>query len=305
MVSVVVIVPYRQERLQNREHHLAKFLEAMPTVLDAAVGPSLWAILVIEQSQDGQKFSRARCLNAGARIADVQYPGAQLVLHDVDLIPTVERARGYLSPPPPRGVLALNSDSAKYHESEQYVGGICAIASETFKLVNGFQNGFQGWGGEDDCFRDAIKSLHPPRCPIATWLTKFTEGKVKDLEDEDPPTCKRACAVAEFKCPKEDRRRLRKEAFDDNFNNGYAELVFEVLQDKRFPDTAPNTRMLILNLYITLEPGWCMAMSKSRHLPYYYRVLNGESTYKLPGAASKPPKRPRTESSLQAFIEPV
>lgn len=313
-VAVAIVVPYRPARLQNREHHLTAFLQHMPAVLNEAIGENKWAICIIQQSQDGQKFSRARCLNAGARIIEAKYPGAVLVLHDVDLLPDVPRARGYILSPPPLGILSLNSDSAKYGESEQYVGGICVVGQDTFKRVNGFQNTFQGWGGEDDCFRDAVKALHPPRCPISMWLAKYVEGRVTDLEETDGTDFSRACNIPEARCDKTTRRQLRDDARARGYPDGAKQLVFEVSSQKLFPDISPNVSLYTVNLFVTLNAGWCMGMSTSRHLPYYYRLLTGESTYELPGtrllAASTAPslKRPRSDSntnkaSLSAFCE--
>ena len=38
------------------------------------------------------------------------------------------------------------------------IGGVSAIKTEHFRLVNGFSNAFWGWGGEDDDFASRIKS---------------------------------------------------------------------------------------------------------------------------------------------------
>ena len=289
--AVVLLVPYRAQRRQNREAHLTHFLHAMPEILNTALGQSRWAILVLEQSDDGQKFSRARCLNAGARIASVKYPGAILVLHDVDLIPDVARARGYGLTPPERGVIAFNTDSAKYGKCAMYVGGICSVSLDTFVKVNGFQNTFQGWGGEDDCLRDAIRLRAEAETGAraeAEWLLTFTEGTVKDLEDaDDPLVYSRACNVPEMRCEKTVKQENRRLARESGFADGLAQLVFEVVHVKAFD--APSTEIpfesvtvYVLNLYVALKPGWTMAMSRTRHVPYYYRLLDGESTYLLP-----------------------
>ena len=288
MCDVVLLVPYRPQQQQNREAHLTHFLHVMPGILDAALGASRWAILVIEQSKDDQKFSRARCLNAGARIAAVKYPGATLVLHDVDLIPDVERARGYAAKPPENGVIAFNTDSAKYNKCAMYVGGICSVSQPTFETVNGFQNSFQGWGGEDDCFRDAIRLQQNAETEPAAWLHEFKEGTVTDLEDsDDAAVYSRACNVPALRCEKSMKVENRRVARETGFAHGLAQLVFEVVRVKTFqlPPPAlptPNVALYLVNLYVMLKPGWSMAMSRSRHVPYYYRLLDGESTYLCP-----------------------
>ena len=309
-VQVVLLVPYRAERRQNREHHLAHFLHVMPGILNSAIGFSRWAILVGEQSADGQKFSRARCLNAVARIACSKYPGAILVLHDVDLIPDVERARGFLIPPPPHGVTAFNADSSKYGECAMYIGGICSIAAETFQRVNGFQNTFQGWGGEDDCFRDAIRLRFNERgLGTDAWLETFTKGTVTDLEESDSPELyKRACNVPEFRCEKAVKIENRRIARETDFRDGVAQLVFEVVRVRNYElpgacaeDPASSATLLTLNLFVKLFPGWHMAMSKTRNMPYYYRILNGESTYLFQGdrTLAAPPGPLKRKRSLK------
>ena len=42
---------------------------------------------------------------------------------------------------------------------EDIFGGVVALTSQHFKLVNGFSNLFFGWGGEDDDFRNRYASL--------------------------------------------------------------------------------------------------------------------------------------------------
>lgn len=296
-VKVVLLVPYRVERYQNREHHLTYFLQHVPETLNAALGADAWAIIVVEQTADGQKFSRGRCLNAAARLAATKYPGAILVLHDVDLIPTVERAKGYGLPPPPNGVLAFNSDSAQYATCKMYIGGVCAMTSDGFFAVNGFQNGFQGWGGEDDCLRDAIQGIHAP--DDRSWLACFTEGRMLDLETLDPPTCKRACVVLDFKCDPATKVQLRRQAVSSGFSDGLKELVFEVVGVKHFPDFGRHVCMVTCNLFVELPPGWCMAMSRTNHVPYYYKLLSSkESTYVFPGT------RPVVATAV-AVVDPV
>lgn len=308
MVKVAVLVPYRACRLQNRAHHLTIFLDTMPTILDAAIGPGNWAIIVVEQSADGFKFSRGRCLNAAARLAATLYPDAHFVLHDVDLIPDVDRAKAYASDPPLGGVLALNADSKKYETCIEYIGGICSVSRATFERVNGFQNTFQGWGGEDDCFRDAVKA----HTTCAEWLVCCREGKVRDLEDEDDPELfKRACTVPEFKCEKYERRALRASARAARYSDGYHELAFEVSRVTKFADIHDAISLYTCNLFVSLEGGWKMAVSKTKRVPFYYHLVTGAKQFSFPGVrtTSAAPiqttsrKRSAPGSDLGSFLE--
>lgn len=156
-VRTVVIVPYSdRDPRQCRSKQLEVFCSRMPSVLDAALGPGLWAILVAEQSADAHKFSRGRLFNAASRIAQKWFPSAtSWVLHDVDLLPDTARAAAFADVPL-HVLRALNTDSVWYSSMEKYIGGICAVHPKAFAMCGGFHNAFEGWGGEDDCFRNAL-----------------------------------------------------------------------------------------------------------------------------------------------------
>lgn len=53
-------------------------------------------------------------------------------------------------------------------------GGVSAISTEHFRLLNGFSNMFWGWGGEDDDMSNRISyhNLHISRYPIT--IARYT-----------------------------------------------------------------------------------------------------------------------------------
>jgi hypothetical protein len=115
-------------------------------------------------------------------------------------------------------------------------------------------------------------------------MSVHTKGRMLDLEMLDPLTCRRACVVLDFKCDPATKAQLRRDAVASGFADGLKELVFEVKGIKHFPDYGRHVCMVTCNLFVELPRGWCMAMSRSNHVPYYYQLLSSkESTYVFPG----------------------
>jgi hypothetical protein len=69
-VKLAIIVPYRNQREQNRAEQLRRFNEYMPKFL-AKVEPRLenFKIFIVEQSDDAQKFNRGKLLNIGYKVS--------------------------------------------------------------------------------------------------------------------------------------------------------------------------------------------------------------------------------------------
>ncbi len=225
-------------------------------------------ILVGVQPADGHKFARGRILNALFKVALREFPGLdRIILHDVDLIPDVPRARGYaLRTAPEIKILALNT-TGEYAGMTNYIGGICAMDPAAFMAVNGFPNQMEGWGGEDDALRDRL-----PRQAIAV----YTAGSVRNLETEgDQGQFTRAKDWAYYKMPKEERRRVRQLWRDgDRSVTGCMELLFSA---KEIPDQPPNVRMFILDVF-----DWSSETSRSTGKTYFVHIPTGKSQWLPP-----------------------
>jgi hypothetical protein len=155
-VTIAVLVPLRLQPGQNREEDL-KLMYNHVRRMYGGLDPRT-AVIVGQQSWDGHKFSRGRCLNALALLAVAWYPNVErFVLHDVDLLPDAACVAEFAAPLPLDGcgVLALNG-YGQYKGCANYIGGICVVSRATFVGANGFDQRFEGWGGEDDALRDAI-----------------------------------------------------------------------------------------------------------------------------------------------------
>jgi len=271
-MKIAVLVPFRDEPAQNRRAHLDKFMTDMPAVLDAALGVGNWRIYIGMQPHDGHKFARGRLLNAIFRTAVHEYPECdRVILHDVDLIPDIERAKGYAHPmAPSKQILALNT-TGEYSGMIHYIGGICAMEPSTFYEVDGFPNEMEGWGGEDDAFRDRLPAFA---------IDQYTSGNVQNLE-MDPchvGMYKRAKNHDEFKSVKEHRREIRTLWKNgDPSVTGYSEL----LSSKRRLPLIPIPHHSIV-LYEHDIFGWSRITSRTTGKTYYVHPQTQVTQWTLP-----------------------
>ncbi|KAJ0176945.1 hypothetical protein K1T71_006954 [Dendrolimus kikuchii] len=148
LFSVAILVTYR-----NRQSQLDTFLPYIHSFLRKQ--NLHYKIYLIEQ-QDESIWNKGVLYNIGAKAAMAdKFPC--LILHDIDLLPLVE-SNLYVCTKQPRHMSA-SIDKFRYVLTYDWlVGGVIAITSEQYKLVNGFSNRFYGWGGEDDDFSTRITS---------------------------------------------------------------------------------------------------------------------------------------------------
>jgi hypothetical protein len=281
-VHTVVLVPYRDaDPRQHRSAHLGQFMDRMPAVLDEALGPGTWAIMVMEQALDGRKFCRGRVLNAGARLSRKWFPNAtSYVLHDVDLLPDAQRA-AFFTGVPANTLVALNTDSVFYKDCRWYIGGICALHPVSFWACNGFQNEFEGWGGEDDCLRDAF--FHA--VPDATIVTPTT-GRIADLESAADPTSRYRCAEDPgAKMSKELKQQVKRDARLRNYKGmGLCELRFEVLAAAQLVSDTPVFKFTVDVQATSLPFAWSHEGSTSSGKLFYmdYHSRSHQASPPLP-----------------------
>ena len=205
-----VLVPFRDEPRQNRKAHLDHFLKTMPKLLDEASASTgfTWKIVIGVQSNDGQKFSRGKVLNAAFKLAKSVCSNDYLdrvILHDVDLIPDAVRVAQYFAPwPEDADLLALNR-TGEYEGCKDYIGGVCAVRPVKFEEADGFPLAFSGWGGEDDALRDRIG---------IDRIVSLSSGGMLNLETDVPemlvPGQVRAKHEPEFCMDKTERREIRR-----------------------------------------------------------------------------------------------
>ncbi|KJE97475.1 hypothetical protein CAOG_007329 [Capsaspora owczarzaki ATCC 30864] len=168
--TLAIVVPYR-----NREAHLKVFLPWMRRHLlaeharrleqwsqglqDQANPPVCqFAKFVIVEQADNTPFNRAWLLNIGSAYAYSEYGADVLSLHDVDTLPL--DGVHYLNVPPLP--LQLSGEIDRYGFVPHYpanAGGVNLLQYSQFAAFNGFSNGFDGWGAEDDDFFHRLESV--------------------------------------------------------------------------------------------------------------------------------------------------
>ncbi len=168
-VKIAIIVPFRDsDASKSRTKQLHEFVKYMQQYL---AGMN-YEIVLIEQTEDDQKFNRGKLLNIGfvearKRKADI------FVFHDVDLLPSPELQQYYITiPTQPTHIAAV---WGRYGKNPKYFGGITAFSGDMYERVNGYPNDFWGWGGEDDELYLRTKEMYE--------ITKVTKGSIRDLEN--------------------------------------------------------------------------------------------------------------------------
>jgi N-terminal region of glycosyl transferase group 7/N-terminal domain of galactosyltransferase len=174
-VKLAIIVPFRDNPIQNRMLHLEKFLTHMTAYLQS-LPLEKYHIFIIEQATDGYKFNRGKLLNVGFRIASERGFNA-FCFHDVDLIPK-DGLKEYYSMPPFDRPIHIAATWTRYSYSH-YIGGVLTLSSAHFQACNGYPNNFWGWGGEDDefSFRMDVNNIPKP-------VTPSQQDLLIDLEEQ-------------------------------------------------------------------------------------------------------------------------
>ncbi|XP_034487287.1 beta-1,4-galactosyltransferase 2 isoform X1 [Drosophila innubila] len=167
--STAVIVPYR-----DRQEQLAAFLSYMHNYLRQQL--IHYRIFVVEQS-DRKPFNRAMLFNIGAKIA-ASYGYPCLILHDVDLMP-LNSGQIYACSALPRHMSSA-LDSWRFHLPYRTLfGGVVAISTAQFNMINGMSNLYHGWGGEDDDFYERLKVVGVEICRFDPAYSEYTMLKHK------------------------------------------------------------------------------------------------------------------------------
>ena len=170
--TVAIVVPFRQQKEQDRTAQLAAFLEHMRSFLCGGGGGGgegegvRFVVVVAEQSSDGRKFNRGQLLNAGYREAascargglhslgpphvgrrppepSPTLPAGELrsiILHDVDLLPSEGLFRWYASPPARHAPVHLAAAGCwqKYTlPGYDFFGGVTALHPSGFEAISG------------------------------------------------------------------------------------------------------------------------------------------------------------------------
>jgi hypothetical protein len=151
--NYIIVVPYRDNAIQNRKQQLDRFL--------AHYAGS--QILVVTQT-DKHKFNRGALLNAGFHFLAQQpsVPGDKMrfIFHDVDLLSSREIVDTYYGDDSvsTREIVHYGHLFKDYYDYPNFLGGAISFTKRAYLAINGFPNHFYGWGGEDDALANRIAS---------------------------------------------------------------------------------------------------------------------------------------------------
>ena len=179
--KIAIIVPYREDKNQDRKGQLKKFLIYMPVFLKR----TNYKIYVIEQSDDGKRFNRGKLLNIGFQLA-IKDGCTILITHDVDLLPNAELLPYYATYPKcPIHIANVWKDKYSYSE---FIGGVFSLTPNLVQKINGFPNNFWGWGGEDDAVYDRLAKVIDNICvPAKGKITELTHINTRKLNNKVNP----------------------------------------------------------------------------------------------------------------------
>lgn len=155
-----VVIPYRA-RKKFLDQFLIGFTDYIESKNNFSKGD--YEIILAEQCDD-KFFNRGLAINIGVDYALRYNLADYFVFHDIDIIP-------------------LSGIDYSYEQTEWWF--LCAggfkIKAEDFVDVNGFSNGFKGWGYEDTDFQER---LHLYKKPKFFWpkLGKKNEATMLNLE---------------------------------------------------------------------------------------------------------------------------
>ena len=147
--KTAIIVPYRDNKYQDRKTQLEQFIEHFHDYIKNL------DIYVVEQSDDGKKFNRGCLLNCGYDIAKKKKNYDMYIFHDVDLLSpiSIRNIYTYKSQNP----IHIASLWTEKYNFLNFFGGITSFDSDTYNKINGYPNNFFGWGGEDDALFNRLK----------------------------------------------------------------------------------------------------------------------------------------------------
>lgn len=219
----IIIVPFREQIEQKRGEQLTKFIHHIDKY-----HPD-WNVLVIEQSDDGEKFNRGALLNIGAKIAE-RLKFKHVIFHDVDLLPLMKIVP-YYTAFPTYPIHIAKVWTSKY-DSPSFLGGVLSISIDDIKKTNGFPNEFWGWGGEDDALRLRINANK-----LKVYQPTMRNEGYKELKHVDSRTKEEWKNMTKW----EDMQEERKNIGDDGFRN----IKYKVLSQE---DITPTIKKLTVEI---------------------------------------------------------
>ncbi|CAK8688492.1 unnamed protein product [Clavelina lepadiformis] len=179
--KVAIVIPYK-----NRYQHLLTLLHHLNPILQRQ--KIMYCVFVAEQFDNGV-FNKARVMNAAyleimRNWQKHRDPHGRLfdcfVFHDVDMLSEDDRNLYLCGKSPKHMSPAIDKFNYTTNYGTKY-GGVTAIRTEHYKLVNGHSNRFWGWGGEDNDMETRISDQN-----LTIDAVNETIGRYKMIEHIHP-----------------------------------------------------------------------------------------------------------------------
>jgi hypothetical protein len=163
-----IIVPYR-----DRADQLARFLPHITTYFqrDKIDKHQPYRIILVEQ-EAGQPFNAGALRNIGFLLTEGECE--QICFHDVDYLPIwadyrpVDRPTRLIWYGAETTLIEGSGKLFVHHDPKRYFGGVVMFPVTLFRRVNGYGNGYWGWGFEDTDMR--------MRCQAEKMALGFRDG---------------------------------------------------------------------------------------------------------------------------------
>ena len=170
-----IIIAYRNTPDNSRKEQLKKFKEQMNIIFKDQTNMRIYIIeqegtrrdyallpeLIQQSNSEMAKFNLGILKNIGFSIASRDMKGhkqAYYVLSDVDMLPSVNLIKDYLTYP--ETPIHLGNKGTRYNKDgadQSFLGGVLSVSSTDFENANGYPNNFWGWGGEDNALNRRFK----------------------------------------------------------------------------------------------------------------------------------------------------
>lgn len=204
--SVAIIIPFRK-----RDKHLLYLLNHLHPFLQRQL--LHYKIYVVTQAGNST-FNRAKLLNAGFLEARKDFSWDCFIFHDVDLLPENDHNIYMCIQNHPKHFAVCRNSTGYKLNYPGYFGGVTGLTKDQFESVNGFSNGYWGWGSEDDDLLARVRlqnmTIVRPPCDIAHYSMVFHTRDIGNQENKN-------------------RRKLLKQAPHVWRNNGLNSCSYKIL----------------------------------------------------------------------------
>lgn len=109
------------------------------------------------------EFNRSWGFNVGAKNSDTNilvFADSDIMMRSDNFLNAIEHCETYWNAINPKGFRVLEQQKNVVSERKcNFCGGICIIKKDVFFKINGWDEDFEGWGGEDDVMEIKITKM--------------------------------------------------------------------------------------------------------------------------------------------------